>query len=49
MRIPAIVVAAVAALATGVMEGASAGVALADVSAAAGVAVSHVNGAAGKK
>ena len=49
MRIPAIVVAAVAALATGVMEGASAGVALTDVSAAAGVAVSHVNGAAGKK
>ena len=49
MRIPASVVAAVAALATGVMVTASAAVALTDVSATAGVAVTHVNGAAGKK
>ena len=49
MRIPAVVVAAVAALASGVMLRASAGVSLTDVSAAAGIAVTHVNGAAGKK
>ena len=49
MRIPAVVVAAVAALASGVLVRANAGVSLTDVSAPAGVAVTHVNGAAGKK
>ena len=49
MRMPAIVVAAVAALASGVMVRADTAVSLTDVSAAAGVTVSHVNGAAGKK
>jgi len=49
MRIPAIVAAAVAALASGVMVGADAGISLTDVSAAAGIAVTHVNGAAGRK
>ena len=38
MRIPAIVAAAVAALASGVMVGADAGISLTDVSAAAGAA-----------
>jgi enediyne biosynthesis protein E4 len=49
MRMPALVVAAVAALASGVLVRANAGVTLTDVSAAAGVTVSHANGAAGKK
>ena len=49
MRIPALVAAAVAALASGVMLGADTGISLTDVSAAAGIAVTHVNGAAGKK
>ena len=49
MRMPAVVVAAVAALASGVMLRANAGVSLTDVSAAAGLTVTHANGAAGKK
>jgi hypothetical protein len=49
MRMPAVVVAAVAALASGVMVRANAGVTLTDVSAAAGLTVTHANGAAGKK
>ena len=49
MRIPAVLVAAVAALASGVLVRANAGVVLTDVSAAAGIRVTHVNGATGKK
>ena len=49
MRMPAVVVAAVAALASGVMVRANAGVTLTDVSAAAGLTVTHANGAAGRK
>ncbi len=49
MRIPAVVVAAVAALASGVLVRADAAVSLTDVSAAAGIKVTHVNGAAGRK
>jgi enediyne biosynthesis protein E4 len=49
MRMPALVVAAVAALASGVLVEGNAGVTLTDVSAAAGVNVTHANGAAGKK
>ena len=49
MRMPAVVVAAVAALASGVLVRANAGVSLTDVSAAAGITVTHANGAAGKK
>jgi enediyne biosynthesis protein E4 len=49
MRTPAVVVAAVAALASGVLVRANAGVTLTDVSAAAGLTVTHANGAAGRK
>ncbi|MFI5078864.1 MAG: FG-GAP repeat domain-containing protein, partial [Vicinamibacteria bacterium] len=49
MRMPAVVVAAIAALACGVMVQANTGVSLTDVSAAAGLTVTHANGAAGKK
>jgi len=49
MRMPAVVVAAVAALASGVLVRANAGVTLTDVSAAAGLTVTHANGAAGRK
>jgi hypothetical protein len=49
MRMTAPVVAAVAALASGVLVRADTAVSLTDVSAAAGVTVTHANGAAGKK
>ena len=49
MRIPAVVVAAAAALASGVLVRADAAVSLTDVSAAAGIRVTHANGAAGRK
>ena len=49
MRMPAVVVAAVAALASGVMVRANAGVSPHRRSAAAGVTLTHANGAAGKK
>jgi hypothetical protein len=49
MRLPALVVAAIAALASGVLAQGIAGVTLTDVSAAAGVTLTHANGAAGKK
>jgi hypothetical protein len=46
---PALVLAGIAALASGVLVQGNAGVTLTDVSAAAGISVTHANGAAGKK
>src|SRR4051794_31675512 len=49
VRVPAILAAALAALAFGVVVRAAAVVSLTDVSAAAGINVTHANGASGKK
>ena len=49
MRVPAILAAALAAVAFGVVVRAAAVVSLTDVSAAAGIGVTHANGASGRK